>query len=207
MVEMAFPATVEIYGLTYERDKLFEELLASPKLRKLVAEKYHSASNELYWERLVEVAVQKKKGKEHEGVRILSKSYENEDALRRALQDGSQSFREQVGKACGYPRSQWLLELYCTRLLEIAFPAIVKIEGELFREDTLRAALKSDVEFCQRVARDRLRDQDAKGIEQIIARVFRSKVAIGDRSYSKYELANILPTNPKLQQRLATYTD
>ena len=203
LVEMAFPATVEIYGLIYERDKLFQELLASPKLRKLVAEKYHYASDELYWERLVEVAFQKKKGKKHEGIQIGSISYKDENALRSALQDGSLSFREHVGKACGYPRSQWMLEMYCRRLLEEAFPATVEIEGKSVDRNKLSKALESDQLLRQRVAVKYSSHPELLSINELIEKIFPSTIKIGEMVYSKEGLQADLPSNPKLQQQLA----
>jgi hypothetical protein len=203
LVEMAFPTTVEVCGLTYERDKLLAELLASHKVRKLVAEKYHYASDELYWERLVEVAFQKKKGKNHEGVQIGSKSYKDENALRGALQDGSQSFREHVGKACGYPRSQWMLEMYCRRLLEVAFPDTVEIEGKPVDRNKLSKALESDQALRQRVVVKYSSHPELLSINELIEKIFPSTIEIGGRVFSKEGLQIDLPSSPKLQQRLA----
>ena len=201
LIEKAFPATVDFEGETYQRDQLFEALFASPKLRKLLAEKYHYASDELYWERLVEIAF--RKGKMHESVRIRSRRYKHEDALRKALQEGDQSFREQVGAACGFPRSVWLLELYCNRLVEVAFPTTVEIEGRLFDRDELRRALDNDRALMQRVALRHSIHREVLQSEELIDTVFPAQMEIGDRHYSKEDLLTYLPSNPKLQQRLA----
>jgi Arc/MetJ family transcription regulator len=64
LVEKAFPAAIEFEGKRYDRDQLLEALLASPAMRVRLAEKYHYASDELYFERLVEIAF--KRGKNHE---------------------------------------------------------------------------------------------------------------------------------------------
>lgn len=204
LIEKAFPAAVEFEGQRYERNELFDALLTSPEKRTSLAEKYHYTSDELYWERLVEIAFQK--GKAHESVRVGLKRYKHEDALRRALQVGSETFREQVGEACGYPRSAWWLELYCKRLLEVAFPAAVEIEGRSFHKDELRKALENDGDFLQRVASRHSGDRELSNIEELIERVFPTCLEMGDRRYSKEDLHASLQANPKLQQRLAAST-
>ncbi len=204
LVERAFPDTVELEGRRYHREQLLDVLLASPTMRARLAEKYHYASNELYCERLVETAF--KKGKDHESVRICLKRYKHEDVLRRELQAGSESFREQVGKACGYPRSSWWLELYCRRLVETAFPAAVEIEGRFFHKHEFRKALEEDKELLQRVASRDSKDSEVSSVEELLEQFFPSRVQIGDRFYSKDDLSTVLPSNPKLQQRLAAKT-
>ncbi len=197
----AFPKTVQFEGVTYDRNRLLEALLASPTMRKLLAERYHYASDELYLERLVEMAF--KKGLKHESVRIGSKRYKHRDLLRKALQEGTPSFREQVGCACGYLRSAWWLELYCKRLVEVAFPPAVEIEGRSFDRDELRGALENDKELLQRVAIGLSRDYESMGVEELIDELLPSQLEIGDRVYLKEDLHATLPLNPKLQQKLA----
>ena len=201
LVERAFPAGVEFQGKGYDRDQLFEALIASPTMRKLLAEQYHYASDELYLERLVEMAF--KKGQKHESVRIGSKTYKHQDLLRKALQEGTQSFREQVGCACEYPRSVWWLELFCQRLVEVAFPIAVEIEGRLFDRDGLRSALENDGGLLQRVVIGLSSDNELMNVEDLIGKLFPSQLEIGGRHYSKEDLQADLPSNPKLQQRLA----
>lgn len=201
LIERAFPATVQFEGNSYDRDQLFSALITSPTMRKLLAEKYHYASDELYLERLVEMAFQK--GQKHESVRIGSKRFKHEDLLRKALQEGTQSFREQVGCACRYPRSVWWLELYCKRLVEVAFPKAVEVEGRFFDRDGLRSALEDDKELLHRVAIRLSGDHEDMSVEDLIGELFPSQLEIGDRNYSKEDLEAYLPSNPKLQQRLA----
>jgi hypothetical protein len=203
LIAMAFPATVEIDGSTFERDKLYEALLISPKLRQLVAEKFHYDSDELYWERLIEVAFQKKKEKKHESARIGSRSYKDADALRRALQNGSQSFREKVGKDCGYPRSKWMLEMYCRRLLEVAFPSTVEIEGKSLDRNKLSTALENDEDLRQRIAVKHSSHPELLKTNELIEKIFPATIDIGGKHYSKDDLLVVLPSNPKLQQQLA----
>lgn len=126
--------------------------------------------------------------------------------LRRELQERSESFREQVGKACGYPRSSWWLELYCRRLVEVAFPAAVEVEGRFFHRDELRKALEEDREFLQKVATRDLKDSEFSSVNELLQKVFPSRVELGDRYYSKEDLRTVLPSNPKLQHRLAART-
>ncbi len=201
MVDKGFPSTVDFGGERYTPGQLYEALLVSPKMRKLLAEEYHYASDELYWERLIEVAFQK--GSKHESVRISLKKYKHEDVLRRELQEGDQRFREEAGNACGYTRSVWLLELYCKRLIELAFPATVEIEGRSFSSGELRRSLQNDHELFKRIAIGSLGVDELMPIETLIDRFFPSHLEVGDAHYSKEELQTKLPSNPKLQQRLA----
>jgi hypothetical protein len=204
LVEKAFPATIEFEGQRYDPGQLLDALLASPTMRARLAEKYHYASDELYCERLVETAFNK--GNNHESVRICLKRYKHEDVLRRELQAGSEGFREQVAKACGYPRSAWWLELYCRRLVELAFPAPVEVEGRFFHKDEFHKTLREDREFLQRIATIYSKDSELSSVDELLEKAFPSWVEIGDRFYSKDDLRTVLPSNPKLQQRLAATT-
>src|SRR6478752_2997475 len=56
LIEATFPAVIEIKGTQYEHRTLYQELLSSSELQKHLAEKLHYASNELYLDRLTEVA-------------------------------------------------------------------------------------------------------------------------------------------------------
>lgn len=201
LVEKAFPATIVFNAQRYTPEQLLNALLASPTMRARLAEKYHYASDELYRERLVEVAFTRGKG--HESVRICLKRYKHEDVLRRELQGGSDSFREQVGKACKYPRSTWWLELYCRRLVEIAFPVTIEIEGRSFHKDEFIKKLAEDSGFLQRVASG---GSEYSSVDELVEKYFPSKVDLGDVSYSEVELHTVLPSHPKLQQRLAART-
>jgi hypothetical protein len=201
LVERAFPPTIEFGGASYTPNQMFEALLASHKMQKLFAEKYHYASDELYWERLVEVAFLQIGA--HQSVRLCSKRYKTEDALREALQKGDQSFREQVGNECKYPRSAWLLELYCKRLVEVAFPATVELAGRSFDKEQLRKELENDKELFSRAAVQYSANPSALNIDELIDRLFPSELEIDGHHYSREELIAHLPSSPKLQQRLA----
>ena len=183
LAEKAFPKSIEFEGNIYDRNQLLEALLGSPTMQKLLAEQYHYASNELYLERLVEMAF--RRGQKHESVRIGSKRYKHQDLLRKALQDGTQNFREQIGWACGYPRSVWWLELYCKRLVEVAFPKAVEVEGRSFDRVGLRDALKDDKGLIQRVAMRLSLDRESVGVEELINELLPLQLEIGDKVYLK----------------------
>ena len=123
-----------------------------------------------------------------------------------ALREGDRHFQEQVGNACNFPRSKWLSELYCQRLVEIAFPENVAIEGRLFDEGALRKTLEHDEEFRSQVARRYHRSPEISKLEELVGKIFPSKLEIGDRQYSKDDLLKGLPSSPKLQQQLAART-
>ena len=203
---IVFPRTVNICGANYDRDRLYAEMKASPTLRRNVAETYHYASNELYWESLVDVAFAKKNGLEPQEVRICLTRYKEKDELRNALQAGSGSYRNLVGTACGYPRSKWMLELYCRRLIEVAFPDTVDIEGRRQTRDELCAALRDDADLRMRVAGVDESDSEQMSAPEIVEKILPSQIELGGRLYSKDDIWDDLIADPKLQQRLAAKT-
>jgi len=206
LVEAAFPSAIEIDGANYDQRTLHEELLSSSELQRHLAEKLHYASNELYLDRLAEVAFQSPQGQKQDDIRVGSKKFRNQVELLYVLRQGDRHFQEQVGKLCNFPRSKWLSELYCKRLMEVAFPARVEIEGRHFNENALRENLKRDHQFRCRVAGRFHGSPELPGLEELVAKVFPSRIGIGDRHYSKDELLKGLPSSPKLQQQLAART-
>ena len=97
LVEAAFPAVIEIAGTSYDQRTLDEELLSSSELQRHLAEKLHYASNELYLDRLAEVAFQKAQDQKQGEIRVGSKKFRNQVELLYALREGTVTSRNRLG--------------------------------------------------------------------------------------------------------------
>ena len=212
LVELVFPpvgireralAFVEIARKSYTKNELYAALLLSSELQEAIAERYHYYSDEMYCERLLKRIFPAGKSAASDTVKIHRKIYHKVE-LRRSLRE-DEKLREFAARKYKYYRSQWWLEMYCERLVEVAFPEKVEIEKRVFDKEELGLALDTDADLRRKVA-DGYHGDPKSTTETLLDKVFPMKVQIGDATYTKKKLRESLPDDPKLQQRTAAKT-
>lgn len=103
--------------------------------------------------------------------------------------------------------------MYCQRLVDLAFPEEMRIEGKPYTELKLKAALEGDPELLERLveisfpkgeAPKAEQDEKAWNISKVLEKVFPKELLFDDDSYTKETLLPGLLKNPRLQQYVAS---
>ncbi|MFC5864269.1 hypothetical protein ACFPT7_18330 [Acidicapsa dinghuensis] len=100
-------------------------------------------------------------------------------------------------------RSEASNRAYCKRLVELAFPDAAIVRGERYGRDELRALLEARPELLSEAGR-RYRHLDNEWtVDQLVDAAFPASVRLGTAHYTRQQLIERLPHNPKLQKLVA----
>lgn len=92
---------------------------------------------------------------------------------------------------------------YCKRLVELAFPSAVVVRGERHDREALRALLEANPELIPEVGRRYRHIEGPWTIYELVAAAFPASIRLGTEHYTRQQLIERLPHNPKLQKLVA----
>ena len=97
-------------------------------------------------------------------------------------------------------------DTYCQRLVELAFPDIARVRGKLYNEAELRTELQAHPVLIKHLAWRYFLGSKGVTVDAVVAAVFPKALTFLGKTYSRVELSEKLPHNPKLQQVVAVLT-
>lgn len=92
---------------------------------------------------------------------------------------------------------------YCKRLIELAFPEAVIVGGERHGREELRALLEQRPELMSEIGRRYRHLAGEWTVDQLVEAAFPASIRLGTEHYTRQQLIERLPHNPKLQKLVA----
>jgi hypothetical protein len=97
-------------------------------------------------------------------------------------------------------------DMYCARLVELAFPDVVRVQGNTYRETELGAALEVQPGLLKHVAKRYFMGSKEITVAKVLGTVFPKTLTFQGTEYTKAGLVHRLPHDPKLQNLVAVHT-